>query len=74
MQQHGFARNSTWKIVSTVRRPTPCPFVLYFFRHIAIVLSLGAGTQSADVNPDYPEPAVLLELGDNDYTRAMWCE
>lgn len=44
MQQHGFARNSTWTIVST----------------------------SADVQPDYPEPAVLLELSDNAYTRGMW--
>ncbi|KAK3242333.1 hypothetical protein CYMTET_47952 [Cymbomonas tetramitiformis] len=44
MQQHGFARNSMWDIIST----------------------------SADVNPDYPEPAVTLKLSDNEYTRSMW--
>lgn len=30
--------------------------------------------QSADVMPDYPEPAVLLQLTDNEYTRSMWWE
>lgn len=44
MQQHGFARNCTWKVVDS----------------------------HADINPDYPEPAVLLQLQDNDYTRSMW--
>lgn len=27
---------------------------------------------SADVNPDYPEPAVMLKLTSNEYTRGMW--
>lgn len=44
MQQHGFGRNCTWKIIGS----------------------------SADVNPDYPEPSVLLQLEDNEYTRGMW--
>ena len=29
---------------------------------------------SADVNPDDPEPAVMLRLRPNEYTRAMWDE
>ena len=29
---------------------------------------------SADVNPDDPEPAVMLRLKPNEYTRAMWDE
>ena len=44
MQQHGFARNLDWSVISS----------------------------SADPNPDYPEPSVLLMLKDNEYTRGMW--
>uniref|UniRef100_A0A7S0S6A0 glucose-6-phosphate 1-epimerase n=1 Tax=Mantoniella antarctica TaxID=81844 RepID=A0A7S0S6A0_9CHLO len=46
MQQHGFARNLDWSVIST----------------------------SADVNPDDPEPSVLLKLRHNAYTREMWNE